>query len=152
VEETNEWADEDTLTWVIGRALQEEEPLPGIEALLRRIGSRCGEPQVGGKRAVFSVGEHWVLKVPLTWEGDIDNVNEARYYAQTVASETDEFIPVANCRVHHSLPSGVALLWMERVVPVTFKYGDPSCPDWVGWVDCGQVGYTADGHLVAYDL
>jgi hypothetical protein len=82
-----------------------------------------------------------VLKVPLTWEGDAANEREAKH--------SDSFIPLARCRAHHSLPSGVILLWMERVQPIVVPTPHPL---WVDSVDCGQVGYTADGCLVAYDL
>jgi hypothetical protein len=94
------------------------------------------------KRAVFTVNEKWVLKVPLTWEGDTDNEREAKH--------DDKFIPLARARAHHSLPSGVLLLWMERVCPQVVDLR--TCPSWVHAVDCQQVGLTADGRLVAYDL
>ena len=29
---------------------------------------------------------------------------------------------------------------------------DNELPDWTGFVDCGQVGFTKKGELVAYDF
>jgi hypothetical protein len=139
----NEWPHEDTIQFAIGLATQEDDPLPGAATLLRVIGERCGEPMLGGHRAVFSVGDDWVLKVPLTWEGDAMNQYEACH--------SDPKIPLAQCRLHISEPSGVALLWMERITPLhPGKRYD--LPEWTDFVDCAQVGYTTSGELVAYDL
>jgi hypothetical protein len=99
---------------------------------------------VGMKRATFTVGSRWVVKVPLSWEGVSENCYEAQH--------TDPGVPLAACRLHVSIPSGLPLLWMERVDPVTWSRNDPRYPAWADWVDCGQIGLTTDGRLVAYDL
>lgn len=140
--EVDEWPGEDALEFAIGLAAQESDPVPGAVELLARLGARLGIPQLGSTRACFMVDDRWVLKVPLTAAGEIANFREATH-------PSSSFIPLAACRLHDSC-LGPALLWMERVTPV--RSGTGNLPAWAGFVDCAQVGHTADGALVAYDL
>lgn len=110
--------------------------------LLTDLNSLHGAPLLGRTRAVYVTGEGHVIKVALNDEGEAANHNEA--YASTL---TDTFIPVAAC--HLELISDIQVLIMETVAHVGYHDGEP---DWVSWVDCGQVGTTQDGRLVAYDL
>lgn len=99
---------------------------------------------VGRHRAVFALpGERYVLKVPIVEMGYFDNSRENRLCRR------DGWLlrkQMARCRL---LPSG--LLVMERVTE-PHEHERRDFPDWVGGVDCGQVGYTQDGRLVAYDF
>jgi hypothetical protein len=82
-----------------------------------------------------------------------DTVREAHYF---------DDVPIAEC---YLLEDGI--LMMERVRPVYDLNRDESGqeltweerkklgyrePRWAGKVDCNQIGYTAAGKLVAYDL
>lgn len=91
-----------------------------------------------------------VVKLPIDslgfmandWEGSISNTPESfnhPYYVQ-----------YPRTRLYYW--KGIPILWMEKVEIADWtdkSYSD--FPDWVGSVDCGQVGYTRKGRLVAYD-
>lgn len=84
------------------------------------------------------------MKVAFTDEGELSNGKEVQ------ASKTiDPFIPVAEC--YWSQVDDVDVVIMEKVTPVT-GVGYKDLPDWAGYVDGAQVGYTRAGKLVAYDL
>lgn len=110
--------------------------------LLALLKAQHGAPLLGRTRAVYVTSQGHVIKVALNDEGESANHNEAR--ASTLV---DSFIPVATC--HLELISDIQVLIMETVAHVGYHDGEP---DWVSWVDCGQVGTTQDGRLVAYDL
>lgn len=121
--------------------------LAAVEAALAKAHQLYGDPICGTTRATFAMpcGTK-VLKVPYTECGIAQNRDEAKhnsnpgpYYAH---------VPLADCRLVED-ENGVPLLEMERVTPVTSKSG---LPVWVGDIDSDQVGHTADGRLVAYDL
>lgn len=136
----------------IKRQMEEFEGDPYHGLTLRYIRSyteKYGVPEVGRTRAVFDMGDGHVIKVPLNGEGFMANRSEAL----TSASE-DQFIPVAKCwqEDREEFPGGpVGVLIMEKVTPLE-KVSYKELPDWVGYVDCGQVGYDKSGKLVAYDL
>jgi hypothetical protein len=120
-------------------------PREHLSRLLRRHTARYGQPFVGTTRAVFEVNDYWVLKVPLSDDGYVANEREARW--------TDhDFIPLAPCQKYFAMPSGILMLWMHSVTPVVLRHDDPDYPEWGGFVDCCQVGWTRGGRLVAYDL
>lgn len=51
------------------------------------------------------------------------------------------------------VPEGMDVLVMEKVdIHGVSHLGYKDMPDWVGSVDCAQVGYDRNGRLVAYDL
>ena len=140
--EVDEWPGEDQIAFAVGLAAEQIEPLDGVPELLKALGCCLGQPQLGSTRACFTVGEKWVLKVPLTWQGESANFLEADH--------VNPDIPLAQCRLHES-SHGPVLLWMRRVKPVTYS-PQRRLPAWTNFVDCAQVGYMPDGRLVAYDL
>jgi hypothetical protein len=89
----------------------------------------------GRHRSVF---EHrdWVIKVPLSDWGVLDNTREALAYKKDKEH-------LARCRMLSDL------LVMEKVVPYTGAKN--KLPKWVDYIDCGQVGYNREGKLVAFD-
>lgn len=95
----------------------------------------------GRTRAVFLLpGGRYVVKIPVDEMGYHDNWSEARQ------AKRDGWLykhQVARCRLMKN-----GWLVMEYVKPATGE----ELPDWVGSVDCGQVGWTRDGRLVAYDF
>lgn len=101
--------------------------------------ARYGDPLVGRHRMTFLDGER-VHKLPRSFDGMIANAREANWKSTEM--------PIAACSLHVEMPSGINVLRMERVQPCVGQ----TLPDWTMSIDCQQVGYTADGRLVAYDL
>lgn len=115
---------------------------------LDEMKSQC--PTAWGRtRAVF-IKENSVVKVPLNGEGMLANSREisASYAYQ---EEPEERIPMA-ITAPGETKTGVAYAVAQRVTPLTGRVNYSELPDWVGAVDCAQVGYTKYGDLVAYDL
>jgi hypothetical protein len=114
-----------------------------LEAVFtKRHGSPIG---IGCNRMVFSFDDDTVIKIPINSQGFFDNYREA------VVWETAQFpYPCAKSRLIHDKDyPDVVLLSMEKVEPVQTPLRE--LPSWVYSVDCGQVGYTKDRELVAYD-
>jgi hypothetical protein len=109
--------------------------------LLARYSDLYGEPLLGRTRAVFDRGDGFVIKVPLDDEGLLDNWSESRH--------DDEGLPLAKCTLEAD--GDCRILVMERVRMPTAEEAR-ALPDWTDWIDCRQVGWTADGRLVAFDL
>jgi hypothetical protein len=115
---------------------------PGLAALNERYASIYGDPLVSSTRSVYLDDRgRRVFKVPVNMAGIDANYREDGH--------TDPDIPLASCRLVDP-EAEFPVLEMEWVRSITVKYDE--LPDWVGWVDCGQVGYTDDGRLVAFDL
>lgn len=137
---------------IIRYQMQEFEGDPYHALTLRYIKTyteKYGVAQVGRTRAVFDRGDGYMVKVPLNGEGFMANRSESL----TSASD-DTFIPVAKCWMEEdtSIPGGsIDILVMEKVTPIE-EIDYKKLPDWVGFVDCAQVGHDSKGKLVAYDL
>jgi hypothetical protein len=137
----------------IKRQMREFEGDPYHAITLKQINlyrKKYGEPEVGRTRAVFDRGDGYVVKVPINGEGFSANDREVR-----TSEAEDPYTPVADCyhdTVYDASPKGVSILVMEKLtfegVPRSYK----DLPDWVGAVDCAQVGYNKKGELVAFDL
>jgi hypothetical protein len=97
----------------------------------------------GRHRAVYDAGRN-VLKVPRHEKGYYDNLWEHDKSRSYGLRPDVNGIFYARCR---ALPSGI--LVMEKVIDPPSRM---SLPDWVGYVDCQQVGLTRDGRIVAYDF
>lgn len=110
-----------------------------FEKAIRLCRERYGEPIGEGRhRIVFSDGDY-VVKCPTKESGvaacwaELNSCDE--WYAKTSLDPLSaEVYPIQLVRmeyVHHM--------------------GYSATPDWTWSIDCGQVGYTMDGRLVAYD-
>ena len=119
--------------------------LAGIDRQVEKLGRLHGQPKIGTNRIVFCAEEN-VIKVPYSQEGVLANGREAGW--------KNAGIPLAEAELFQLDPDdGVWLLRMERIDPLTgTARNEADLPDWVGFVDCGQVGYNRAGELVAYDL
>lgn len=99
---------------------------------------KYGQPDCGRNRACF-FSKHCVIKFPLNANGEADNDWEASCSGETLAKgrwiEINGFICVIQEKLNY----------VEN-----FSYS--ALPDWVGSVDCGQVGYDKKGNLKAYDF
>lgn len=110
------------------------------EAILKRLTAKYGEPSCGKDRAAF-ISKHCVLKFPINDCGEMANDWEGSLISDTTAKgkwlEIDGFVCVMQ----------------EKLVEVDWSVNEYSdFPDWVGCIDCGQVGYDRRGRLKAYDF
>lgn len=98
----------------------------------------------GRKRAVYLLpnGRN-VIKIPLSEDGIHDNYMEAFRYSN--GRKEGMYVQYARCRL-----LGVLLI-MEYVAPIDESPYNLGI-NWVYSVDSGQVGYTKQGKLVAYDF
>ncbi len=116
-----------------------------------------GEPLIGSTRAVFLTGSGHVIKVPYSIEGEEANRTES----QRVATASDIPFTPTEALVEVDLPDGVVaaddgrtllIVRALEVQPVPVNYSG-RLPDWVKNLPDGeQVGWLADGSLVAFDL
>lgn len=104
----------------------------------------------GRNREVYRRG-NYVIKVPRNWQGIVDNEHEADVGSYT-RKEVPGSIQYARCRLH---PGGILVMqYAQFVGPGTDPDGflpHKNGPSWMGFVDCGQVGYNRFGKVVAYD-
>lgn len=98
----------------------------------------------GRHRAAFlTPSGNFVIKVPIDEMGFVDNFREYRMWRQI-----DKWMPkehLARCKLHQS--SGILVM---EAVDLAYEYPVDGT-DWIGFIDCGQVGYNRRGRLVAYD-
>ena len=110
-----------------------------LDGLLKKATSLYGEPiEVGRHRAIFRDGD-WVIKVPTRDSGIHACEEELRTQGDCFAKTTREDLGEEFC--------GVTAVRMEFMT----HRGWSEQPDWTWSIDCGQVGFTKDGRLVAYD-
>lgn len=106
-----------------------------IQTAIDRWGQPIGE---GRHRMVFRESDGWVVKVPKTDSGLAacyeEIVTQGQMFARTERHPWSDELGFDICR-------------MEFVVHAGYS----ARPDWTWSVDSGQVGYTQDGRLVAYD-
>lgn len=122
-------------------------------AVVLQAAAECGRTRLA--LPVGAPTSSW-RKVPITAEGVSANLTEAaasRRYWETVSEgrqwdQAPGAMPFARC---HLEPNGVLV-----VEPVSIIVDPADIPAehrwWTGSIDCSQVGWTRDGHLVAYDL
>lgn len=110
------------------------------EAILAKLIEKYGQPECGRNRACF-ISKHCVLKFPLNDGGVADNDWEGScsgdIYAVGKWLQIGEFV----CVMQEKL---------TLIPEEAFSYA--TLPDWVGSVDCGQVGYDKKGRLKAFDF
>jgi hypothetical protein len=101
----------------------------------------------GRNRRVFK-HNNFVVKIPRNEDGYSDNMMEYyRYSKNKNLRKNKSGIQFARCR----LMQQNCWLVMEYVIPLSYKESLERNIEWVGYIDCGQVGLAKDGHVVAYD-
>lgn len=84
---------------------------------------------------------------PETGWGLHDNWSESRTFQREhrkgVSEVDNEQMQFARCRI---LKNG----WLVMIYAEPIPYDEQ--PDWAGLIDCGQVGRTSKGKIVAYDF
>lgn len=121
---------------------EDEELDQAINKLIFSLMDKYEFVGCGRNRMVFKLKSgNYVLKVPLNMAGGGDNYTECN-------KKTDFGFPVAKTR--HVELEGFGCVVMEHIKHVS--YDECIMPGWVGYVDCGQVGFNKKGELVAYDF
>lgn len=116
-----------------------------IHEMVKRYSKRCKKIEAGRNRLTFIFKNH-VIKVPLNNSGISDNDWEG-----SISSSNDpDDIQFARTRlIYHK---GIPIIFMERVRMIrNLQSFYEVLPYWVGFVDCGQVGFNKVGRLVAFD-
>lgn len=118
-----------------------------LHGLVTELGYGDPEDVLVSRTRTVLMYQDFVVKVATNGLGALANG-----YELAASQETDPFIPVAPTRRVDTETVGRVIV-MDRVAPVgPSVLREAGCPDWVGYVDCAQVGYLPDGRLVAYDL
>jgi len=120
-----------------------------VKFLCKKYFLRADSVELGRNRLVFLM-KGYVIKIPITGYGCLDNDWEGSVSNTEESKNNQDYIqyPKTKLIYYKNLP----ILFMERVNTDIWNnktYKD--FPDWVGYVDGGQVGYTKDGRLVAFD-
>lgn len=129
----------------------ELKKLKPLMALYKRYTKKAKAIHYGRNRIVFDMG-YYVVKLPSDhagfgdndWEGSVSNGPEQ------LANPLD-YIQYARTRLMYVQDIPVCLMEKVSTEHEVHPFSDKSMPDWVSSVDCGQVGYTRRGRLVAYD-
>ncbi|QDJ96217.1 hypothetical protein Xoosp13_30 [Xanthomonas phage Xoo-sp13] len=102
----------------------------------------------GRNRVVLLMGPY-VIKFPISWDGHADNDWEGSI--SNAKEDEPDYNPdnVQYARTRLAYFEKTPILFMEQVKSTDEPY--EVLPDWVGYVDCAQVGYNRKGKLVAYD-
>lgn len=109
-----------------------------LDGVLQEAISLYGDPcAISRHRTVFRDGD-WVIKVPTRESGILACQEELRTQGDGFAKTTRDEL---------GKEVGVPVVRMEFVT----HRGWSKDPDWTWSIDCGQVGHTKDGRLVAYD-
>lgn len=95
------------------------------------------------RRTYIAPHGRFVLKFPTNPDGIYANKYEHDTYRKYKNRPDSNGIYFAPCR----LMDGFVLM-MRTVERMS---ANDSCPEWVGYIDCEQAGYLANGKLVAYD-
>lgn len=122
--------------------------LQSLKSLHERYAKRALYCAEGRNRNTF-VFDSYVVKLPKTLDGIVDNDWEGSISNSAESFNKPEYVQYPRTRLAFSR-DGIPVCIMERVEIPPWP-GYDAYPDWVGSVDCGQVGYTKAGRLVAYD-
>lgn len=129
-----------------------DKELAALEPLYARFIKKALATYGGRNRNVFLLPGNLVVKLPRNclgfsdndWEGSISNSKESY--------ERPGYIQYPRTRLAYQ--DDVPILFMEYAefqtsAQLVARYGEE--PSWVWGVDCGQVGLTRRGRLVAFD-
>lgn len=114
------------------------------------------EPSCGTERATF-FDDHFVVKIPVNYEGVRSNYCEIHMYDRYLYRPVPGGVVPAKCWLIEdwSEQYRVPIIGMVRMVK-TFSWGNLptefTLPAWCEAVDSKQVGIDPEGKLVAYDF
>lgn len=133
---------------------QELKAIPELMALYKRFSKKAKNIYYGRNRIVFDMGM-FVAKLPCAWGGFGDNDWEG-----SVSNSKEQMLEPTKhlqyARTKLVYVGGIPVCYMEKVdealdIDGIHPFDNKRMPGWVSYVDCGQVGYTRRGRLVAYD-
>jgi hypothetical protein len=141
-----QWRDEKRNVWWSGGHITDKDVKCYDHVLAYQ--KLYGIPKSGRHRSTFDRGDGYVVKVPHMASGEDAIVHEA-------SVSEDQSLPVARCWLEDSkVMPGMIVLIMEKVD--TKAHPSPYDEDYPEWAyklhDAHQLGTTADGRLVVYDI
>ena len=110
---------------------------------IKKLGDVETDVQIGRNRITYLFSNH-VVKIPVDDNGVADNDWEGSLSNGESLNDPNE---VQYARTRLIYVKDIPIVLMQRVKPAF----ELNLPDWVNSVDCGQVGYTKAGRLVAFD-
>lgn len=129
-----------------------EEPCKTLLALHLRYAKRAIAAFSGRNRNTFVLNDRLVVKLPRGADGCMDNDWEGSVSNSPESIDQDDYVQYPHTKL--VFVEDIPVVFMQKIQPLTSraikeKFGYE--PDWVFSVDCGQVGTTRFGRLVAYD-
>lgn len=129
-----------------------DEDIPELAALHLKYALKAYQVYSGRNRNTFILSDRIVVKLPRNFDGFTDNDWEGSISNSIESFNHPEHIQYPKTKL--VFVTEVPIVFMQRITPlqsteITQMFG--SEPDWTFSVDCGQVGITRQGRLVAYD-
>lgn len=129
-----------------------DENIPELTTLHLKYASKAYQVYSGRNRNTFILSDRIVVKLPRNFDGFTDNDWEGSISNSTESFNHPEYIQYPKTKL--VFVDEVPIVFMQRVTPLQSSeiiqlFGLE--PDWTFSVDCGQVGITRQGRLVAYD-
>lgn len=124
-----------------------------VKNLIIKLSEKYTFIGAGRNRAVFLLKSgNFVVKIPVNYSGMTDNSYELNQKNETKKPVGNEmFFPA----VRSVMLSDLNCLIVEKIEPVSEenykKKTGKRFPDWVGFIDCHQVGLNKDDILMPYD-
>jgi len=131
----------------------EDNDLPFVTIILNKYFKRNPIDICWGLRRCVFVFKNYVIKVPINYNGVRDNDWEGSI-SDLGPDINDISYPKTKLAYPKVKNSYIPIVFMEYVKWATTKEIKEKLgyyPDWIGYVDCGQVGFTKSGRLVAFD-
>ena len=111
-------------------------------SLHKRYGKKCEAIEYGRNRATY-IFKNYVVKIPISFDGFVDNDWEGSVKADVYA------------RTRLAYYKDIPVVFMETIIYAdnkTIKNILSFVPDWVYSIDCGQVGFNRKNELLAFDF
>lgn len=127
----------------------------GAESILRLYRRYLGKgvPYEVGRTRITFLFRTYVVKLPWSHDGFADNDWEGS--VSNMPETVGDYEHYQYARTRLAYVGDIPVTFMERVEPARFAdvddFFDGEEPWWIACVDCGQVGFTRKGRLVAYD-
>lgn len=128
------------------------EDIPELAQLHLKYAKKAIKIYSGRNRNTFILNERIVVKLPRNFDGFTDNDWEGSISNSQESFNHPDHVQYPKTRLAYV--QEIPVLFMQRVQPLGSKQiidRFKEEPYWVESVDCGQVGLTRFGRLVAYD-
>lgn len=128
------------------------EEIPKLEDLHLKYAQKAKGIFSGRNRNTFVLNDRLVVKLPRNFDGFTDNDWEGSVSNTVESCDNPDYVQYPKTKLVYV--QEIPVVFMQYVLPLTSKEIINLFlvePDWVASVDCGQVGITRFGRLVAYD-